>query len=122
MAESDNGRQQTWTRALWIWLAAAAIAGGVATARVLATGRAEPNLVLGWALTLICAALAVAAWQLLRRPQRSGLAAVLGWVLSYHALLGPIAMTELAIDLTSRNDHLAVRLYPHVVDFINSFE
>ena len=42
--------------------------------------------------------------------------------LAYHACFGPALMLTRAIEPVSRNDDLCMRLWPHVVHAINSFE
>jgi len=52
------------------------------------------------------------------RPFRT----VLVVVAAYHALFAPIMLAYLILTESTRNDDLPLRLYPHVIEFINSFE
>jgi len=52
------------------------------------------------------------------RPART----VLVVVAAYHALFAPIMLAYLILTESTRNDDLPLRLYPHVIEFINSFE
>ena len=111
---------RSWDRAFGGWVATAVLAGVVAGVRVYSSGRAEPNLISCLLLTAVSAVWAVLAWQLLRRGVRGGWT-LFAWVCVYHAIHGPLALVELAIHLSSRNDQLSVVLYPHVVRFVNAF-
>ncbi len=52
------------------------------------------------------------------KPVRYAVAVLLG----YHALAAPVFLVYwIAVDV-GRNDDLPLRLYPHVVAFVNSFE
>ncbi len=104
-----------------MWCAVALIAAIAAAARVFTLDRAVPNFVLALVILGGSGACATIAWRLMRRGA-DGARAFAGWVLAYHSLMGPIAMLELAYYVSSRNDMLTVRLYPHIVHFLNSFE
>lgn len=43
-------------------------------------------------------------------------------VVGYHALFGPAMLLHFLTHKASRNDDLALRVWPHVVHWINSFE
>ena len=43
-------------------------------------------------------------------------------IVVYHALIGPVFTAHSLLNTTNRNDSLALKLYPHVVGFIDGFE
>lgn len=54
----------------------------------------------------------------LSQPLRGMLIALCG----YHALFGPVMLAYLTVTESSRNDDFALRIYPHLIAWIDSFE
>lgn len=109
----------------WRWFALVSIA--LAVAFVVASGLRASN---GWrngtatAALLLVPSLAL-GWLACWIARRSWPALVrwpLALVLGYHALFGPALMLAWTIEPVTRNDDLYMRLWPHVVHAINSFE
>lgn len=113
------------SRAAWRWFALVSVA--IAVAFVVASGLREQR---GWsegstlAAVLLVPSLALgllACW-CARRPWPALVRWPLALVLGYHALFGPALLLGLAIDPVTSNDDFALRTWPHVVHWINSFE
>ena len=96
---------------------------------VRASTRSNPESIFWLSLFIvICAGLAAAAWYLSRWPfdwHGDGMVLVgrivMIGLLGYHALFGPILAATIALGHTYDDDALVLRMFPHVVDFLNSF-
>ena len=109
-------RDKRGRRASWIGLGVVIVlALGVAVSR-----RAPLPItafLLAWSVLLGGLAFLLATSKLFRP-----LAWVLAGVIGYHALFGPAMLLHCLTHESTRNDDLALRLWPHVVHWINSFE
>lgn len=106
----------------FLYYAALVVAGAAALFKALSDGDAGGHLV--W-IGILFAAGAVGGWltfvcarSRMRRPWKPIVVAVV----AYHALFGPVMLAYFAGVEAQRNDDLPLRLYPHVVAFVNSFE
>ncbi|MCA8979199.1 MAG: hypothetical protein KDC14_04170 [Planctomycetes bacterium] len=110
---------RNYRRVFWIGLIVLAlVAAGTSVARGENSGHLIWVAVLSGAGALLGALTFAVAGSRMRNPLRGVLVAVL----AYHALFGPIMLAYFALTPHSRNEDLPLRLYPHVIAFINSFE
>lgn len=108
-----------WSRVYWITLVVLAVA---AAAKGIVRDEKSGYLVWVALLTGIGIGLGALTFALaksrLSNPWRSVFVVVVG----YHALFGPTMLAYLLLTEHSRNGDLPLRLYPHVIEFIDSLE
>lgn len=108
-----------WSRLYWISLVALTLFAAAKGVVQEESSNYLPWVALLFAIGLVLGAATFAvAKSRLSNPWRGVLVGVLG----YHALFGPVMLAYLSLTEHSRNGDLPLRIYPHIITFIDSLE
>ena len=106
---------------LTYWIVLALLSLGAAVKVVVGEAN-QGHLAVVALLTGVGALLGWLTFRIAASRMREPIKTVLAVVVGYHALFGPVMLAYILSVDASRNDDLALQLYPHVIEFINSFE